>query len=329
MIQYPTMKHLVSASDFTKDFMDHIFDLTKTIKKTPTLYASSLRGKIVATIFFEPSTRTRLSFESAIARLGGTCISTENAMETSSSVKGETTEDAIKVISHYADAIIIRHKDNETAHRATTVASVPVINAGSGTMHHPTQALLDLFTIKEYFGDIAGKKILIAGDLMRGRTCDSLAQALCQYGGMTIYFAAPEGCGIKDSLRSFLDQKKCKYFETGTLEHYIEEVDIVYMTRVQKERFEGNIELYEKVKNDFILTEDLVSKMHAKSIIMHPLPRIGEIPSSIDADPKAMYFTQAENGLWTRMAILYFILNEAKVLFGDQAKIVDTLSVSQ
>lgn len=302
------MKHIVSAAGMDRAYVDSILRTAEDIKRFPSKYASSLRGKIVATIFFEPSTRTRLSFESAIARLGGTCISTENAMETSSSVKGETMEDAIRVISKYGDAIIIRHKDNDAADRAAFVAAVPIINAGSGTVHHPTQALLDAFTIYEKFGSIDGKRIMIAGDLMRGRTCDSLVHILSKYNDVEFYFAAPEGCGIKPELREFLTRNNCTYRECSTISECIDEVNIVYMTRVQKERFENNMELYERIKDHFVLSEDLVEKMRPDSIIMHPLPRIGEIPASVDADHRAHYFQQAENGLWVRMALLHDLL---------------------
>jgi aspartate carbamoyltransferase catalytic subunit len=302
------MKHIVSAAAMDRTFIDRLLAIAERIKHSPQSYTSSLRGKIVATIFFEPSTRTRLSFESAIARLGGTCISTENATETSSSVKGETMEDAIKVISNYGDAIIIRHKDNDAAERAASIARVPVINAGSGTTHHPTQALLDTFTIFEKFGCIDGKKIMIAGDLMRGRTCDSLVHILSKYNGVEFYFAAPEGCRIKPDLREFLEKNKCTYHECATIADCIDMVDVVYMTRVQKERFENNMELYERIKDHFILTPDLVEKMRHDAIIMHPLPRVGEIPFAIDADHRAHYFQQAENGLWMRMALLCELL---------------------
>lgn len=310
VIQSFSMKHIVSAAELDREYIDSLLRIAEDIKRSPSKYASSLRGKIVATIFFEPSTRTRLSFESAIARLGGTCISTENAMETSSSVKGETMEDAIKVISNYGEAIIIRHKDNDAADRAASVATKPVINAGSGTTHHPTQSLLDAFTIYEKFGSIDGKRIMIAGDLMRGRTCDSLVHILSKYNEVEFYFAAPEGCGIKPELRNFLKKNNCKYHECATIADCIDRVDIVYMTRVQKERFENDLELYERIKDHFILTSDLVARMNHESIILHPLPRIGEIPVSVDTDHRAHYFEQAENGLWMRMAILYELLGD-------------------
>jgi aspartate carbamoyltransferase catalytic subunit len=247
-----------------------------------------------------------------VYRLGGSCISAENAAENSSAFKGETIEDCVKVISAYVHAIVLRHKENDTSEKAAAVSHVPIISAGNGTAHHPTQSLLDVFTIYEKFGHLDNLRVLIAGDLLRGRTCDSLVQTLAYFPNIKFYFAAPEGCKIKDSLKKFLEEKKIDFVEADSLEQYIPEVDVVYMTRVQKERFENNLDLYEKVKDLFILTPDLVSKMKPEAIILHPLPRINEIPKEVDNDPRALYFTQAENGLWVRMAILCTLLGHAQ-----------------
>jgi aspartate carbamoyltransferase catalytic subunit len=269
-----------------------------------------LRGKIVATLFYEPSTRTRFSFESATYRLGGEVITTENAQEFSSATKGETIEDSIRVMSAYADFIVMRHFEEDSSKRAISTAKVPVINAGSGKSQHPTQALLDVYTIWKELGTLEDIHVAVVGDLLRGRTCDSLVYLLSKFGGTHFSFVSPENCNVKESLKEHLEEEGSTYEEIDDMNVCIEKVDALYMTRIQKERFH-NTEEYEAAKGKFILGESDANKMKDDAIIMHPLPRVDEISVNVDVNKRARYFEQAENGLWVRMALLV-LLNKNK-----------------
>lgn len=266
-----------------------------------------MRGKILASLFYEPSTRTRLSFESAMQRLGGMIISTENAKEFSSAAKGETLEDSIRIIDNYADAIVLRHFENDAAARAAAVSDVPIINAGSGAGQHPTQALLDLYTIERECGRVEGLTVALCGDLKYGRTIRSLAYLLGKFNGVRIIFASPKELGVHSDIKEYLDRHKVPYAETNSLEHIIDEVDVLYQTRIQKERFEDPA-LYEQVKDGFVIDAPFAQKMRKGAILMHPLPRNGEIATSVDALPQAVYFKQAAYGVLVRMALLKFLL---------------------
>lgn len=301
-------KHIVLAQQFDNEYLTELFKLTDKIKESPKEFKDSMRGKVVAALFYEPSTRTRFSFESAVHRLGGSVITTENGKEFSSASKGETIEDSIRVISAYADMIVMRHYEDDSSKRGMKASLVPLINAGSGKSQHPTQALLDAYTIYENFGKLKNMKIAVVGDLLRGRTCDSLVYLLSKYSGNTFYFVAPLNSQVKQSLRDYLKENKVKYVETDDLEKVLPVVDVLYMTRIQKERF-ATVEEYEQAKSNLVLNGTNVKQMKKHAIIMHPLPRVDEIATSVDKDKRARYFEQAANGLWVRMAVLK-ILND-------------------
>lgn len=261
----------------------------------------------MASLFYEPSTRTRFSFESAMARLGGTVLTTENAKEFSSAAKGETLYDSTRVMCGYADLIVMRHNEPGSAKRAAEASSVPVLNAGDGSGQHPTQALLDLYTIKDSFPAIDGLSIAMVGDLKYGRTVRSLSYLLTKYENITIYFVSPAVCKMDDDLKNYLTSNNVKWEEEDSLEKILPLVDCVYMTRVQKERFH-DLEDYKRAAGKYILDAEKVKLMKEESIIMHPLPRVDEIAREVDEDPRAQYFEQAENGLYIRMALLFLLL---------------------
>ncbi len=296
-------KHFVHILQADKDFLFSLFEITKQIKKDPLQFRGRLDGKLLATLFYEPSTRTRFSFEAAMLKLGGAVITTENAAKFSSAAKGESLEDSARVVSSYVDFIVIRHWLDDAAERFAAYSNVPVINAGSGTAQHPTQALLDSFTIWEHFSRLEDLNIAFAGDLKRGRTVNSLAPLLATFKGNKFYFVSPNNSKIKDSLRDFLKKQQVEFIETDNLEEVLLHIDVLYMTRIQKERFKNEKE-YLKAKGKLILTKQLVDKMRKNAIIMHPLPRVDEITPEVDKDKRAIYFKQAQNGLYVRMALL-------------------------
>lgn len=268
-----------------------------------------LRGKVLATLFYEPSTRTRLSFETAMIKLGGGVISTENAKEFSSAVKGETIEDTIRVLESYADCIVIRHYEEGTAARAAAVSKVPVINAGDGKGQHPTQALLDIYTIYKEIGRVDGIKIAMVGDLSSGRTVRSLCYLLGKFKDIEIIFISPENLKMKSDIKEYLRNHNIKYREETNLDKVLPEVDIVYMTRIQKERI--TLADYERAKGKYVINIANLNLLKSTSRIMHPLPKIEEINIPIDVektDKRIAYFRQAENGLYMRMAILNHLL---------------------
>lgn len=301
-------KHIILAQQFTPDFLFELFTLADKIRSNPEEYKDELRGKIVATLFYEPSTRTRFSFESATQKLGGYLITTENAKEFSSASKGETIEDSIRVISAYCDFIVMRHYEDDSSKRAIATSSVPMINAGSGKSQHPTQALLDVYTIFKEFGRLDNLHLTVVGDLLNGRTCDSLVYLMSKFENNKFTFVAPENCRVKESLKEHLDEVGKEFEEIDDLNDVIGKTDIAYITRVQKERFHDSEE-YEKAKGKYILDKSFLDKMKEKAVVMHPLPRVDEIAVEVDEDPRARYFAQAENGLWVRMALLK-ILND-------------------
>ena len=306
---YPSpYAHTILSQQFTPEFLREVFALADEIRATPHKYRDTLRGKVVATLFYEPSTRTRLSFESAIARLGGAVISTENAREFSSASKGETIEDTIRIISMYADMIVMRHYEDDASLKALATVSVPLINAGSGRSQHPTQALLDAYTIWREHGSLENLHISVVGDLRHGRTCDSLVYVLAKFPGNSFGFVAPEHCALKAGLKAHLDEHMVPYTEQEDIEEVIETTDVLYMTRVQKERFDDARE-YEKAAGKYILTKALAERMKHDAIILHPLPRVDEIAVEADLDSRAKYFAQAQNGLWVRMALLVILAN--------------------
>ncbi|MBO0686975.1 MAG: aspartate carbamoyltransferase, partial [Candidatus Dormibacteraeota bacterium] len=270
--------------------------------------AGRLQGRIMAALFYEPSTRTRLSFESAMLRLGGRTISTENAREFSSAAKGETLEDTIRIVSGYADVIVLRHPEEGAAKRAAAVADVPLINAGDGKGQHPTQALLDVYTIRDELGRLDEVRVAMVGDLANGRTVRSLAYLLTRYRGVEITFVAPPQVAMGEDIKRHLDQSGVRWQETGDLERVLSEVDVVYQTRIQKERFESE-EAYRQVRGTYLIGPEQMHLMRPDAILMHPLPRVDEISAEVDGDPRAAYFRQARNGVQIRMALLDQVLS--------------------
>ena len=296
-------KSLVSIADYSKNDILRILELAVEFEKDP--YQQLLNRNVIATLFFEPSTRTRLSFESAISRLGGKVIGFSDSSSTSVQ-KGESLKDTIKTVSNYCDLIVMRHPIEGSARYASEVASVPIVNAGDGANQHPTQTLLDMYSIKKTQNTLDNLNIFMVGDLKYGRTVHSLLIAMSHF-NTTFNFISPEELKMPDVYKLHLDNLGLKYYEHTDFTEYISEADIVYMTRVQKERFSDLIE-YEKVKNVYVLREHMLEKTKKNMKILHPLPRVNEINEDVDENMKAYYFTQALNGVFTRQAILTSIL---------------------
>ena len=296
-------KSLISIHDFTKEEMLHVLDVAQEFEKNKV--QPILRDKVIATLFFEPSTRTRLSFETAANRLGARVIGFSDAGNTSVS-KGETLKDTIKMVSNYVDLIVMRHPLEGAARYASEVASVPVINAGDGANQHPSQTMLDLFTIRQTQGTLNNLKINMVGDLKYGRTVHSLLQAMSHF-NPDFTFTAPDELKMPQEYKDFLDSKGIPYTETRDLEGSLNDCDILYMTRVQQERFTDPME-YEKVKNTYNLTASMLGGAKDNMKILHPLPRITEIAQDVDDTKHAYYFKQAENGVYARMAIISYLL---------------------
>ena len=301
-----TPQHIVHVSQFDRDFLESLFraaDEMRAIERPSNRQA----GKILATIFYEPSTRTRLSFESAMARLGGSIISTENAREFSSAIKGETVEDTIRMASGYADAIVIRHYEQGAAARAAAVSPVPIINGGDGPGEHPTQALLDLYTIQHEIGRIDNLRIALVGDLKFGRTARSLALLTRLTRGVELTFVSPPQIRMGDDIRAALSAAKVPFRDETDLSTVVPDVDVVYQTRVQKERFDSEAE-YLAVKGTYILDTEMYKRLSPNAVVMHPLPRVDEISPEVDGDRRSAYFRQAHNGVYVRMALLDLVL---------------------
>ncbi|MBI5635397.1 aspartate carbamoyltransferase [Candidatus Micrarchaeota archaeon] len=267
-----------------------------------------LDGKVLAALFYEPSTRTRFSFETAMLKLGGEVISTESASHFSSVTKGETLEDTIKIIGGYADVIVMRHPDKGASKRAATVSPVPILNAGDGPGEHPSQALLDLYTIKKEIGRLDDFCIAMVGDLKNGRTIHSLVKILAERKNVLIKLVAPCELQLPGEYVKLLEEKKVKFEKLSDLDDALD-ADVVYMTRIQKERFESK-EDYERVKDCFVFGKNELAKFNKNGIILHPLPRVNEISPEIDSDPRAAYFRQAKNGVYARMALLKMVLGK-------------------
>lgn len=296
-------KSLISIHDFTKEEILHILDVAREFEQNKS--QRILQDKVVATLFFEPSTRTRLSFETAANRLGARVIGFSDAGNTSVS-KGETLKDTIKMVSNYVDIIVMRHPLEGSARYASEVASVPVINAGDGANQHPSQTLLDLYTIRQTQGRLDNININMVGDLKYGRTVHSLLQAMSHF-SPKFTFTAPSELKMPQEYKDFLDKKNIPYTERLELDKGIAETDILYMTRVQQERFLDPME-YEKVKNVYSLTASMLDNAKPNMKILHPLPRVTEISQDVDDTPYAYYFKQAENGVYVRMAIIAYLL---------------------
>lgn len=298
-------KSLISITDFTKEEYLKIMRLAEDFEANPN--QKLLQGKVIATLFFEPSTRTRLSFETAINRLGGKIIGFSDSSSSSVS-KGETLHDTIKMVSNYADMIIMRHPMEGSARYASEISSVPIINAGDGANQHPSQTLLDMYSMIKTQGTLDNLNLFLVGDLKYGRTVHSLLMAMLQFENPIFNFIAPPELALPNEYKILLASHGIKYFEHSEFNEIINAADIIYMTRVQKERFIDPVE-YEKVKNVYILRNEMLKNTKENMRILHPLPRINEIHTDVDDNPKAYYFTQAKNGVYARMAIIAHLLN--------------------
>jgi len=296
-------KDLVSITDFTREEYLRILELAAEFEANPR--QDILHGFVIASLFFEPSTRTRLSFETAINGLGGRVVGFSDAGATSAS-KGETLHDTIKMVSNYADLIVMRHPLEGSARLASEVSPVPIVNAGDGANQHPSQTLLDMYSILKTQGRLENLKIVMVGDLKYGRTVHSLLQAMSLF-SPTFYFISPDELKMPPAYKLYLDKVGLKYFEGKELTESLPEADILYMTRVQQERFTDPIE-YERVKNAYILRKKMLEGTKQTMKVLHPLPRVNEIHPDVDGSPHAYYFDQARNGVFVRMAILSSIL---------------------
>jgi aspartate carbamoyltransferase catalytic subunit len=302
------LRHVVESQQFSRSLLEELFARAEEIKREPQRFIGRLAGQVMAALFYEPSTRTRLSFEAAMLRLGGQTMGTDNAREFSSAAKGETLEDTIRIVSGYADVIVLRHNEEGAAKRAAAVSDVPIINAGDGPGQHPTQALLDLYTIHNELARIDGVRVAMVGDLANGRTVRSLAYLLTKYKDVKMWFVAPPQVAMRDDLKAHLDEHHVPWVETQDLDAVLPEVDVVYMTRIQKERFTDPAG-YDAVKGTYRIDRDAMARMRKYAVLMHPLPRVDEISPSVDDDPRSAYFRQARNGLHVRMALLDRLLS--------------------
>ena len=302
------LRHVIESQQFSRALLEELFARSEEIKREPHRFIGRLAGQVMAALFYEPSTRTRLSFEAAMLRLGGQAMGTDNAREFSSAAKGETLEDTIRIVSGYADVIVLRHNEEGAARRGAAVSTVPIINAGDGPGQHPTQALLDLYTIRDELNRIDGIRIAMVGDLANGRTVRSLTYLLSKFRDIKVWFVAPPAVAMRPDLKTHLDEHHVPWVETEDLDSVLPEVDVVYQTRIQKERF-ADPETYNAVRGVYRIDRRALGLMRKYAIVMHPLPRVDEIDPEVDSDPRAAYFRQARNGLQVRMALLDRILS--------------------
>lgn len=296
------MKHIVAVDQFDRVWIESLFDSADRMR-TLAPANDPLRNQILATLFYEPSTRTRLSFESAMLRLGGQVISTENAREFSSAIKGESVEDTIRIVNGYADGIVIRHHEQGAAARAAAVSGVPVINGGDGPGEHPTQALLDFYTIRSELGRIDDLTVALVGDLRFGRAVRSLALMFTLSRNVELLFVSPSAVPMGDDVRKALHASGVTFRDEPDLERAMAQADVVYQTRIQRERFVTQAE-FDAVRGIYVIGAEQLGHLGPEAIILHPLPRVDEIAPAVDADPRAAYFRQAHNGVFVRMALL-------------------------
>ncbi|HVC22384.1 MAG TPA: aspartate carbamoyltransferase [Candidatus Dormibacteraeota bacterium] len=303
------LRHVIAAQQFDRERLSQLFQLSTEMERLrESGGAQLLPGRILATLFYEPSTRTRLSFEAAMLRLGGQVISTENARDFSSAIKGETLEDTVRIVAGYSDCIVLRHSEEGAAARAAEISPVPVINAGDGPGQHPTQALLDLFTIQVELGRLDDLHVVMVGDLSHGRTVHSLAYLLALYHGVRVTLVAPDRIRMSAGVVEHLLKHGVEVRETEDLLEAVADADVVYQTRIQVERFSEPWEESEDNRRHFRITETVMDRLPQGAIVMHPLPRVGEIDPTIDQDPRAAYFRQARNGVSVRMALMKTLL---------------------
>jgi aspartate carbamoyltransferase catalytic subunit len=302
------LKHILESQQFTPEILFSLFKRADQLRNEGC--DECLKGKILATLFYEPSTRTRLSFESAMLRLGGGVLSTENAREFSSAIKGESLADSTRVVAKYCDCIVMRHYETGAAGEAAQVSSVPIINAGDGKGQHPTQALLDVYTIFREFGRLDNLKIAMVGDLASGRTVRSLCYLLAKFPGNKIIFVSPENLKMGEDIKEYLKEKGVEFSEENDLKKIISDVDIIYMTRIQKERISA--EDYINARGKYVIDINNFDLIKESARILHPLPHVEEIDLDIETeenDLRVAYFRQAENGLYARMALLDMMIN--------------------
>ena len=302
---------ILSVSQFDRALLAYIFDRSREMRQMVRRIGGVdlLKGRVLACLFYEPSTRTSSSFIAAMERLGGSVIPITSGVKFSSVSKGETLADTVRTLEQYADAIVLRHPEIGSAKTAADYACVPVINAGDGAGEHPTQALLDLFTIREELGRLDGLKVAMVGDLRYGRTVHSLTKLLLQY-DVSLRFVSPEILRLPLSIMNEVIDAGIDARETHEVADVIENADVLYVTRVQKERF-SDLAQYEEVKDHYVITPELMAKAKKEMVVMHPLPRVGEIHYSVDSDPRAAYFRQVQNGMYIRMALLAAVLGKA------------------
>ncbi len=301
-------KDILSVDQFDRERLTYIFSLAAHMRELVERQGGTdlLKGRVLACLFYEPSTRTSSSFIAAMNRLGGTVIPITQGVQFSSVSKGETLPDTVRTLEQYADAIVLRHPETGAAQIAADYASRPILNAGDGTGEHPTQALLDLFTIREELGRVDGLHIAMAGDLKYGRTVHSLTRLLMEY-DVSLSFVSPEILRLPLDLMNRVREQGIDVRETYNVADVIESADVLYVTRVQKERF-NDLSQYEEVKNFYEITPELMGQAKDEMVVMHPLPRVGEIHYSVDDDPRAAYFRQVRNGMFIRMALLAAVL---------------------
>jgi len=305
-----TLENCVDSGQFDRPMMEELFTIADEMAKVKPGSKDSvmLQGYLMSTLFYEASTRTRLSFESAMGRLGGGIVSTESAGEYSSAAKGETLEDTMRTVESYCDIVVLRHFQAGSAAKAAKVMRAPLINAGDGPGQHPTQALLDVYTIQKEIGRLDGFKIAFVGDLANGRTVRSLAMALTKFNDVEFFFVAPDVVKMKDDIKLFLDERGVKWTESTDLIATAKKVDVLYQTRIQKERFGDRLDDYEKAKGKYIVDQSVMDALSDTACVMHPLPRVDEIDPAVDGDKRSAYFRQAQNGLFVRMALLKVLL---------------------
>lgn len=304
------MKHLTSIYDLSVSEIDTLIGVAQDIKAHPRNYVDAMRGHVLATLFYEPSTRTKFSFEAAMQRLGGSVIGFAGA-ENTSVAKGESMNDTIRTISGYASVIVMRHFLSGAPMEAARASAVPLINAGDGGNQHPTQTLTDLMTISTELGRLDGLNIVMVGDLKYGRTVHSLTEAMMRYPGNHFIFVSPQELQMPEQFLRELEEQGCTYEVTEDFEASIPKADVLYMTRIQRERFSDMAE-YDRLKDRYILDADKMVRAQENMIVMHPLPRVNEIAEEVDADPRARYFEQARYGLFIRMALILTLVRESE-----------------
>lgn len=301
------MRHLIEPEDFTLEEIEELVDTGLKIYENPKAYSKICDGKILASLFFEPSTRTKFSFDAAMMRMGGNVIGFADA-DTSSTKKGESLADTIRVMGFYSDIIVMRHPKEGAPKLSAQYSSIPIINGGDGGHQHPTQTLTDLITIKRFKGTISGHSVAFCGDLKYGRTVHSLIRTMARFGTKKFFLVSPEELKLPEPLkRQLVDRYGCDLVEVNYMEEVIDEIDVFYMTRIQKERFFNEAD-YLKLKNSFKLTRDKLKTAKPDMIIMHPLPRVNEIAYDVDDDQRAVYFEQSEMGVYVRMALIAKLL---------------------